>query len=116
MPCRHLRPACPHPQPTFYLLCYLAVFAVPAAYARCGPAMDAAVEGFLRMGLRIMLESQRVALMAAAGAVAAVLSCLPIHIVLRMSVAVAAGFGVLLYFRRAAVTGSQPCVAHVHLE
>ncbi|KXZ49512.1 hypothetical protein GPECTOR_21g738 [Gonium pectorale] len=84
-------------QPTFWLLCYLVAFTVPAAYARCRRAMDAGVESALRFVVRVLMGGSRTALLGAGAAAAVLLAVLPMNIVLRASLAGAGAFGVLLW-------------------
>ncbi|KAG2483475.1 hypothetical protein HYH03_017657 [Edaphochlamys debaryana] len=94
-------------QPTFWLLCYVAVFFVPAAYARCREAMDAGVEAALRFVVRLLLQGSRTTLLGALGVGAVLMVALPLNIVLRASIAACGAFAVLLYSDRAAAAAQQ---------
>ncbi|GFR51309.1 hypothetical protein Agub_g13673 [Astrephomene gubernaculifera] len=89
-------------QPTFWLLCYVATFTIPAAYARCHDAMDAGVEAALRFVVRILVSGSRLALLSAAGVAALLVAVLPYNFVLRATLAGGAAFGVLLWQSEAA--------------
>ncbi|EFJ49820.1 hypothetical protein VOLCADRAFT_89673 [Volvox carteri f. nagariensis] len=84
-------------QPTFWLLCYVAAFTIPAAYYRCRHAMDAGVEAALRFVVRVLVSGTRVALVSAAGVAVVLVVVLPLNFVLRMSLATGAAFAVLLW-------------------
>ncbi|GIL74003.1 hypothetical protein Vretifemale_4077 [Volvox reticuliferus] len=84
-------------QPTFWLLCYIAVFIIPAAYYRCRNAMDAGVEAALRFTVRVLMSGSRTALLTSAGVALVLLVALPLNFVLRATLAAGSAFGVLLW-------------------
>ncbi|GIL54246.1 hypothetical protein Vafri_9824 [Volvox africanus] len=84
-------------QPMFWLLCYIAVFTIPAAYYRCHHAMDAGVEAALRFTVRVLMSGSRTALLTSAGVALVLLVALPLNFVIRASLAGGSAFGVLLW-------------------
>ncbi|GLI61416.1 hypothetical protein VaNZ11_003772 [Volvox africanus] len=84
-------------QPMFWLICYIAVFTIPAAYYRCHHAMDAGVEAALRFTVRVLMSGSRTALLTSAGVALVLLVALPLNFVLRASLAAGSAFGVLLW-------------------
>ncbi|PNW75934.1 hypothetical protein CHLRE_12g554300v5 [Chlamydomonas reinhardtii] len=84
-------------QPTFWLLCYLGCFTIPAAYGRCRAAMDEGTEAALRFVARLLVTGSRASLALAGGVGVVLLAALPLNLVLRATLAAVAAFGVLLW-------------------
>lgn len=90
-------PPASFPQPTFWLLCYLGCFTIPAAYGRCRAAMDEGTEAALRFVARLLVTGSRASLALAGGVGVVLLAALPLNLVLRATLAAVAAFGVLLW-------------------
>ncbi|KAG2430554.1 hypothetical protein HXX76_010073 [Chlamydomonas incerta] len=84
-------------QPTFWLLCYVGCFTIPAAYGRCRAAMDEVTETVLRFVARLLVNGSRASLAMAGGVGVVLLAALPLNFVLRATIAAIAAFGVLLW-------------------
>ncbi|KAG2446609.1 hypothetical protein HYH02_008594 [Chlamydomonas schloesseri] len=90
-------------QPTFWLLCYVGCFTIPAAYGRCRAAMDEGTEAALRFVVRLLVTGSRASLAMAGGVGVVLLAALPLNLVLRATLAAVAAFGVLLWQSEALV-------------
>ncbi|KAL6747377.1 hypothetical protein V8C86DRAFT_2911463 [Haematococcus lacustris] len=84
-------------QPAAAALAYSACFTLPVAYARARHVIDTVVEDLLRFITRVMISGDRSSLLLAGVTAGGLLLLAPLALITRTSLALSAGFAVLLW-------------------